>query len=441
MPFARKLSANTRHPEGHPLRSLHLASYTTMPSSLSKDSAFSYMLIIQRPQQGMVTLAMTLLVLFLSSLMIFQSSTGMLFEIKTGNNQISHSKALEAARGGVESALAWLASGSVSSSALTNASNWNGGQANSSLFPNSIASQSISAIAVDVTLWQIASTTSSTVLEIRASSSGDAMATVKQRVELVSELTSTPSTETKTVNLTSVAPIVVNGNFGVCVNKNGKGYESCINGSPDLTAGDAGTSPTDSTGNAIEVSGTTILTGHLAYTGDLKTGAFTGTAWDYVFKGISKAQMLAAANAQLSLPLGDRTILYYQYDTTTGQITPPFPSNSSTWHTSLGSKDKPVILIFDTYPECPRINGGGTVTIWGVVYYGSGCTNLDGGGSAEFHGSLVTESNLNDLNANTKFFGWTQTTGSTTTIGVPITTTTTSTLHKIAKKTASWRDF
>ncbi len=398
-----------------------------------------------KQQHGMVTLAMTLLVLFLSSLMVFQSSSGMLFEIKTGNNQVSHSKALEAARGGVEHALAWLVSGGVSSTALNDAANWSGGKANSTLLPAAIASQSIASMPVTISLWQVASTASGSVLEVRASSSGDAMATVSRRVELVSTASSKTetTTETTTVSLTSVAPIVVNGNFGVCVNKNGKGYESCINGSPDLTAGDAGTSPGDNTGNAIEVSGDTILTGHLKYSGDLKIKAFTGTAWDYVFKGITKAQMLAAANAQLTLPLTERTILYYQYNSTTGTVTPPFPDNTNTWHTSLGSKDKPVILIFDTYPICPKINGGGKVTIWGIVYYGSGCTNLDGGGAAEFNGSLVTESNLNDLNANTKFFGWTSTTGSTTSIGVPVSTTTTTpiTLHQIATRNASWRDF
>lgn len=72
----------------------------------------------QPRQQGVVTLAMTLLVLFLSSLMVFQSSAGLLFEIRTGNNLVSQSKAMEAARGGVEHALAWLASGAVSSISL-----------------------------------------------------------------------------------------------------------------------------------------------------------------------------------------------------------------------------------------------------------------------------------------------------------------------------------
>ncbi len=403
-----------------------------MPANSSTDTAFLYMPIIQRQQQGMVTLAMTLLVLFLSSLMVFQSSSGMLFEIKTGNNQVSHSKALEAARGGVEHALAWLVSGGVSSTALNDAANWSNGKANSTLLPANIASQSIASMPVTISLWQVASTASGSVLEVRASSSGDAMATVSRRVELVSSLKSTTSTETKTetktVNLETVAPIVVHGDLGNCDKK-----KNCITGTPTISTNGNSQMVMTSAGSVVDTGffnkhGPAVITGNFT----------SSSAWDYVFPGITMQQMSAAADY--------KTIYYYKYDVASGQFTPDI----SKLPKSIGTAQNPVILIFDTVliplnqeqNKCPSFSGN--YTIFGIVYFSGNCTKNNGWGGTTITGSLVTESDLNVLTANTDFVGWTNKTG-TSTISVPITTTTTttttSTTYSLSRKTASWRDF
>src|SRR5690242_11602551 len=108
-------------------------------------------------QRGMATLTVSLIVLFLMSLIMFRTSSGMLFEIKTGNNQYYQTKALEAARGGVEYSMAWLANSS-NTSALTWTSDTTGPSGNdqkatTTTFPAAVNTQTIGGYAVAVTLW------------------------------------------------------------------------------------------------------------------------------------------------------------------------------------------------------------------------------------------------------------------------------------------------
>ena len=387
--------------------------------------------IRQPRQQGVVTLAMTLLVLFLSSLMVFQSSAGLLFEIRTGNNLVSQSKAMEAARGGVEHALAWLASGAVSSTALSSAGNWsndgsgpsgNNQQANSSLFGSAVSAQSIGSYSVAVSLWRNAATPNT--LEIRATASGDASASIRQKVQL-GTLTTTTTTPV-TLNLASFAPIVVEGSLGDCGKK-----KSCITGNPSVTAGDSGVAIMTSASAASN------QPGHLSVTGQIQGNAFSGSAWDFVFPDTSKEQMRLESEAQAAAELAaqqagtsyQRTVYYFDASNI-GSI------GGQNWHQNIGSPSQPAILVFDSGAGCPKMNGG--VVIYGLVYYADSC-GKNGWGGATLTGTLVTEDNLSDLTANTQFRGWSANTGSGSINLPPAISTGTS--SSLSRKTASWRDF
>ncbi|KMJ54223.1 hypothetical protein ACG97_03815 [Vogesella sp. EB] len=361
------------------------------------------MIATSRRQQGMATLTMSLVVLFLASLMVFYTSSGMLFEIKTGNNQLYQSKAMEAARGSVEHSMAWLVNSSNTSSlAWTADATGPAGtnqKATAASFPSSVSSQTIGGYTVAVSLWRNSATP--TILEVSAAASGDANATIRQRIRLGT--TTVTTTTPNTLNIASIAPIVINGGL------------SGVTGTPDVY-------PSTTGGVAIVTSSSNtadINIGHLDLNGGtISYGAFTGDAWSFIFPNTTKAEMKAAADFEK---------IYY-YD---AALQPPNP-----WHDSIGTASDPVILIFDVGAGCPKVNG--SVTIYGLVYYGNSCAD-NGWGGATIYGSMVADMSITKLNANAEFSGWSVNSGSGVITLPP--TTTTSTAQTFAKLTASWRDF
>jgi len=376
---------------------------------------------VSKAQQGMATLTMSLVVLFLASLMVFYTSSGMLFEIKAGNNQLYQSKALEAARGGVEYAMASLVKSKAGS--LKDNDNWTADTSGPSgtnqkataelLLPE----QDIGGYKVTVSLWRYYDITTNpepTILEVSATASGDASATIRQRIRLgtTTVTTSTPNT----LNIATVAPIVIKGGL------------SGVTGTPDVYPNTAG-------GAAIVTSSTNsseIDSGHLnLHGGTISYGAFTGSAWDYIFPNTTKAQMQAESEKQ-KLLADPRTIFYYP-----GSYT-QMPWEISPWSSNkiVGSSDNAVVIIFDEGAGCPKKNGN--VTIYGVVYYYDDC-DQNGWGGATIYGSMIADRPITKLTANTDFIGWSVNSGTGTITLPPITTTTTA--QTFAKLAASWRDF
>ena len=374
------------------------------------------MISVSKAQQGMATLTMSLVVLFLTSLMVFYTSSGMLFEIKTGNNQLYQSKALEAARGGVEHSMAWLVNSSNTSSLAWTADatgpSGTNQKATAASFPSSVSSQTIGSYSVAVSLWRNSATP--TILEVSAVASGDANATIRQRIRLGT--TTVTTTTPNSLNIATVAPIVIKGGL------------SGITGTPDVYPNTAG-------GAAIVTSSTNsseIDTGHLnLHGGTISYGAFTGTAWDYIFPNTTKAQMKAESEKQKLLS-DPRTIFYYP-----GSYT-QMPWEISPWSSNkiVGSSNNAVVIIFDEGAGCPKINGN--VTIYGVVYYYDDC-DQNGWGGATIYGSMIADRPITKLTANTDFIGWSVNSGTGTITLPPITTTTTA--QTFAKLAASWRDF
>lgn len=338
-------------------------------------------------QHGVTTLAISLIMLFLMSLMIFNTSSGMLLELKTGNNQYYQAKALEAARGGVEYGISWLnTSGNYSS--LSWGSDNSGPSGNNQQTTNlssSVASQTIGGYAVAVTLWRNSATPK--IIEIRAISSGDASVTVREKVYV----------NTISFNNASAPPLIING----CL--------SGVTGNPDMHPTNAG----DTVIVASQAS-SCLDNGHLGLNGGVMQGdAFTSSAWDYAF-ATSKAEMKTLAAVSSS-----DAIHYYDASN---------PFSDVNWHDDLGSATSPGILIFDTGAGCPKINGN--VTIYGIVYYAAECGSDQGWGNTTIYGSVISEGNITQLTANTDFYPWQNATIASSYSVVDL-----------AKLPASWRDF
>ncbi|MBI3146787.1 MAG: hypothetical protein HYZ18_16330 [Pseudogulbenkiania sp.] len=347
-------------------------------------------------QHGLATLTTALIMLFLMSLMIFNTSSGMLLELKTGNNQYYQAKALEAARGGIDYTVSWLdVSSNYSSLSWSNdATGPSGNNQQATNLSSSVASQTIGGYTVAVTLWRDSADTS--ILEVRAIASGDASVTVRQKIHA----------KTIQFNIPSVPPLVIDG----CL--------SGVTGTPDMHPANDGDFVIDSS-----QASSCIDTGHLNMTNDGKTGkvhqtAFSSSAWDYVF-ATSMSDMKALA-AQSSADA-----IYYYDDTDATNKTAP-----ENWHDDVGSESSPGILVFNFSDEkdCPKINGD--VTIYGIVYYSAACSKNPGWGNFILHGSVVFEGEVTQMTANTQYYPWTG--GSTPSYTIAM---------DFAKLPASWRDF
>ncbi len=73
-------------------------------------------------------------------------------------------------------------------------------------------------------------------------------------------------------------------------------------------------------------------------------------------------------------------------------------TDTSPWHTNLGSATHPVVLAFASASNCPQTNGG--VTLYGVVYFEDPACGNQGWGGADIYGTAAFEGTLTKLNAN-----------------------------------------
>ena len=338
----------------------------------------------------MTTLIVSMVILFLFTLITLYANKGSIFEQMTSANQYRYDAAYEAAQGGMDYAIAWLSTaGNPSSAAWTAA--W---QSNSTYSPynqtnaTSIPAQTFGNYTATIKLWR--NSAYPNLVEIDSTSSGEATATVKQIVNVL----------VVNFNVPSISPLMVNG----CI--------SGVTGTPVLTG-------MDSTGTSIQTSqpASCIDSAHLQFSGLLSTNAFTGTAWDYVF-GISKSEMAMIAANQPSGATGGP--IYYYSDATVGTYSP----------SSLGTSANPVMLIFDiSSGSCPTISGG--VTIYGIVYCGQGM-QMQGWGGSTVYGSVITDTAITQYTANANI---------SSDANANNTSSYSNTTPIISKLSGSWRDF
>ena len=79
--------------------------------------------------------------------------------------------------------------------------------------------------------------------------------------------------------------------------------------------------------------------------------------------------------------------------------------NGNKWGVSLGSATSDVILYFDDSVGCPKINGGGGVEIYGLVYFEQEDCSSQGWGAATIYGTVAFSGDLTKFTANTELIG------------------------------------
>ena len=381
---------------------IYLAQHKPLRGSWRKKPFSPSSLVSRTKQGGAAILSISVIILFLITFVTLYANRGAILEQKMSANQYNHSGSFEAAQGGIDYTMAWLATGGNASSIAWNAVAGTTGAAwtsNTSYPPynqrntTSLPAQTIGKFLVTTTLWR--STTSPKVVEINAISTGDATATVKQIINLV----------TLKFKVPTIAPLVVNGPI------------SGITGNPNIVG-------TNSIGQAVVSSAplSSIDMGHMKDENGNPVAVtpigFSGTSWDYVFD-ISKSDMAQIAKTQP----GGATAgpIYYYNDATIGSYSP----------STIGSLSQPVILVFDiqTTTDCPKINGGQTIV--GIVYCGKGF-DMNGWGGTKIFGSLIIDTPLTQFTANTELY---------VNSGNNISPYTASTSAIVTKVTGSWRDF
>ena len=349
----------------------------------------------------MATLFVSIIALLLITLATLFANRNAIFEQVNSANHYRYSQAFEAAEGGLEYALAWLGTNgnpNCTACSYTTGAAWTSDATSHPPYDQknivSIAPQTFNGYTASITLWR--KSTAPQLVEIVSVATGDATATVRQIVNVIA------------LGFTSLNPPPLT-------------VRDCVTKVVGNAVINSGTSPiaisSSQPKTCIDYGGFNVPQQPAITADKVDAPGFTGSAWDHTFS-ITKQQMLALANQQPGGQTAGPGIYYY--DNTT-----PF---ADPWHTSLGSPSSPVILIFDT-STCPKINGGGGVTIYGVVYCADG-GGLQGWGNATINGAVVVEGTIDKITVGT--LNYIANTGDTTKYAVqPV----------IARVAGSWRDF
>lgn len=295
-----------------------------------------------RLQGGIAALAVILVLLFsISGITLYAANTGVLEQKVSANDHRAKQLAV-AADAGLDYAMAYLA---------VNSPTWvtDATDSNFEVNSNSLSTTQGNFLAT-IQLRRPVSERRRVTITTTATESGGGPATAVSRTVVLQKALVATAPE---------SPLVVNG----CV--------SDVSGNPDIYNYSSSYEIVSSQASGC------VEQGHFGgSTGfDVSGSAFSGSAWDYIF-GISKAEMEALA----SVPGSG---VYWIDD-------------SSPFHTDLGSAASPIIVIFE---QCATINGG--TTIYGIVYYDSGCTS-NGWGGANIYGSVIYDGDLSHMNANTE---------------------------------------
>ena len=311
-------------------------------------------------QRGVATLLVSVMLVLLISVGVFSTGRSVLSEVKATQNTYWSKRALQAADGGVDYAMAWLAQATSDPHWVADATNT----------PNDYRGTEISYVEGGYTLTAIPYRRSANdIIELVSTASGTdrSRATVRQQIALRRLLVP---------GYTNV-PLIING----CL--------SGVTGNPAVGQNAGGVSISTSKSAAC------ITPGHLSTTGTTQQNAFTGSAWDAVF-GMTQAEIkvLAASAPNTALQAAGGGVYFYDADH-------PAPNN---FHDSVGTSEHPAVVIFAAGSGCPKING--SPEIYGIVYFDASCAGQDPGwGGATIHGSVVVDGDITKFTANAQLNG------------------------------------
>lgn len=297
---------------------------------------------------GVAALVVILILLFsISGITLYAANTGIL-EQKVSTNDYRAKQLAEAADAGINYAQAWLASN-------TNSATWGTADASGNQTSTSIGSTSMSnGFSAAITLTRPITMPDHVLITSTATETGGSLVTAVAKLSIVQKKVMTGLPD---------SPMVVNG----CV--------SSTVGTPTIENQQLGsTYEIISSQNALCVNQGNFNGG---YGFDVQGGAFVGSAWDRSF-GMTQAEMQTLA----AVPGSN---VYWNTQTTP-------------YHTDLGSVGPPAQPVVAIFTGCPSINGG--TTIVGVVYFVGPCTT-NGWGGGNIFGTLIVDGDVALMNANT----------------------------------------
>lgn len=356
--------------------------------------------------RGAAALGVTLILLFILTLLAVLGTRVLVQDTRSSANELQATRAFEAAEAGLEYGVAWLAANAPPYAFVADNAAFGSFAACSaaSVCQRISADQTLALGGYNVTVRfrrasvPLASMNYLEVMSNAVSSVDAANRSATRQLVFVSPFN-------KNQPGSAAPPLVING----CL--------SGVTGTPGLVPAAAG-----KTGILSSQPAACLDNGHMDLNGGTKAGGgFTGTAWDFVFPGIPKADVKALSDAQAAagLTLGERTVIWVD--------------STANWNDSVGSLGppvNPVVLVFSAASGCPKINGNPKIV--GIVYYEGGC-DAQGFGGAELHGSLVYEGSLTKFTANTSL---------NFNSGVSTLVTTGSNLGgKVPKVAGTWKDY
>src|SRR6185369_2381819 len=235
-----------------------------------------------RNERGGAALGITLILLFLMTILAVLGTRVLVQDTRSTANELQAARAFEAAEAGLEYGAAWLAQNAPPYSFV----------ADSAAFGTAAAcpaAKGCERIATDQTLsiggfgvtvrFRRATVPLSDMNYIEVLAHAVSVADSANRATTRQKFFLSPFNSNKSGF--TAPPLVLSG----CL--------SGVTGNPDLNPADAG-----ATGILSSSAASCLNEGHLNLHGGTKAGnGFTGTAWDYVFPGIPKAEMKAIADA------------------------------------------------------------------------------------------------------------------------------------------------
>jgi hypothetical protein len=157
--------------------------------------------------------------------------------------------------------------------------------------------------------------------------------------------------------------------------------------------------------------------------GTLQGEAFAaGELWDYLFT-VDRIELetLAAEQAALGLPAEERDYWWAGMD----------DLSAGEWRQSLGSLERPVLLVIPAELGCPRFSGGARII--GLVFIEADCTGAPGWGDVEIYGGLAVGGSFDALGPSSRLAHIGQLPGGPARIELPV--------LEVTQLAGSWKDF
>lgn len=317
-------------------------------------------------ESGAVTLFMSLIILLALTLIVIAGGKSARVEQLASANETRTLEVFHAAEAGLEYGIRWLANHKPV---------WVAGICTQNLTLTAPAVTAGSGHTYNQMVTYCRNATTRDFVLVRATATSAQEATITASVQQYVR----PNTILSPGYLLDSPPLVVNG----CVQ--GAHGNAGVTGTPDVFTGVGE--------DALETSQSAgcIDIGHLNLHGGLvAANAFEGTAWQYLFGALTKAQFQSLAATETAavaaglMNVSDRSYFWV--------------TDTDPWSQNLGSPTHPVILAFAAAANCPQTNGG--VLLYGVIYYEDPACGNQGWGGANIYGTAAFEGDLSKFNAN-----------------------------------------